>query len=132
MLPELPRQLKRKEADFGIQFRRWWEISKMVGNFELKHTRGKDTFLFSSVESEQLVIGKAAESTDGILLRLVKGTIGSPDYIGQVEQPSYIVIRYPAFFCVIDIKDFLAEKKRSTSKSLTALRAIQIATYNSI
>lgn len=127
-LPDLPRQLKRKEADFGVEFRHWWEANPFKGNFELKHTKGKDSLPFSAVEQEQVIVGNAARGTKGILLRLVKGTIGSPDYIGQIEQPVFIAIRYPHFFCIIPIADFLKEKANSERKSLTSDRAQTLST----
>lgn len=129
-LPELPRVLKRREADFGIEFRRWWEKHPIRGNFELKHTRGSNSLPFSSVEDEQLVVGKAANSRKGILLRLTVGTTGAPDYVGQIEQPVWIVIRYPRAFYVISINTFLLEKSRSKRKSLTSERAAAIATIS--
>lgn len=126
-LPDLPKQHKKKEADFGITFRHWWERRPFNGNFELKHTRGESSLPFSAVESEQIVVANAASGNKGILLRLVKGTIGSSDYIGQVLQQTYIVIRYPKFFCLITFEAFMAEKSRSQRKSLTSERAREIS-----
>lgn len=126
----MPRQIQAREAGFGIEFRRWWEKSRMPGNFELKHTKGAYSLPFRAVEPAQVIVGNGASAGKGVLLRLVKGTIGSPDYIGQIRQPCYIVIRYPDFFCVIALDDFLRERGRSDRKSLTAERAHDISEIN--
>ncbi len=128
MLPDLPRQIRKQEGDFGLEFREWWNRTRLPGNFELKHTRGKGYLPFNAVEDEQLVVGRAAYSTKGILLRVTVGTTGSPDYIGQVGQITWIVVRFPKAFYVISLESFLLEKKNSTRKSLTAARAEAIST----
>lgn len=126
-LPSLPRQIRSQEADFGVEFRRWWEQNPLSGNFELKHTKGAHSLPFAAVESDQLVVGRAALSTKGTLLRVTVGTPGAPDYVGQIAQPTYIVIRYPAAFYLIPLKIFLSEKEWSSRKSLTSKRASEIA-----
>lgn len=127
-LPDLPRQNKASEADFGIRFRRWWERTKMPGNFELKHVRGRAALPFSDVKAQQIAVGNMAASEDGILLRVASGTVGAPDYIGQVSQPVWIVISYPRFFCVISLAAFLEERNRGLSRSLSLERAKEIST----
>lgn len=128
MLPELPRQNKASEADFGVRFRHWWNRVKMPGNFELKHVRSRASLPFSDVKAQQIAIGNMAASEDGVLLRVASGTVGAPDYIGQVKQATWIVISYPRSFCVISLAAFLEERNRGLSKSLSAERAKEIAT----
>ena len=130
MLPELPKQLKRREADFGVEFRHWWEKNRINGDFELKHTRGAQSLPFTAVENEQIAIGKSSQSAKGTLLRLTHGTIGSPDYSAHIGRITWIVIRYPDAFFLISLDTFLLEKSRSKRKSLTKKRAGDIATYS--
>ena len=127
-IPTLPKQIKGQEAAFGIEFRRWWEKNPLQGNFELKHTKGSQSLPFASVEADQVIMGNAAYSRSGTLIRVTVGTPGAPDYIGQTNQITWVVIRYPSFFCLISLESFLLEKKRSTRKSLTGERAQNIAT----
>lgn len=127
-LPNLPKQIRGSEAGFGIEFRRWWEKHPLQGNFELKHTKGANSLPFAAVEPDQVIMGNAAYSRKGTLVRVTVGTPGAPDYIGQKNQITWIVIRYPTAFYVISLEAFLMEKKRSTRKSLTAQRAEAICT----
>lgn len=125
-LPTLPRQNKSKEADFGLQFRKWWNTTKMLGTFELKHTRGKPSIAFSELHDEQIVIGTLAHGK-GTLLRISAGTIGSPDYIGLHDFPVFIVVKYTKHFYIISLSTLLLERDRSKRKSLTEDRARAIS-----
>lgn len=127
-LPSLPKQIKGPEADFGIEFRCWWTAHPLCGNFELKHTRGRNSLPFAAVEAEQVTMGNAAYSRKGTLVRITVGTPGAPDYIGQRNQITWIVIRFPKAFYLVSLEAFLMEKKRSIRKSLTSERAESIAT----
>lgn len=127
MLPKLPKQNKKEEADFGLAFRAWWEIHKLPGEFELKDTRGKPSFLFSELSHEQEVIANLATSKRGVLVRRASGTIGGADYSGLVESPYWVAIRFPKFWCIISYKTLILERDRSKRKSLTAERAQEIA-----
>ncbi len=131
MLPELPKQNKKQEADSSIRFRRWWEKHGMNAPYEMKDTRGKDRFLYSEISDEQIAIGLMANSSKGTLIRVERGTIGAPDYVGFKNSPYWIVIKYPKSFEVIGIQTFVLEMKRNKSKSLTYERAKAIST-NSI
>lgn len=68
--------------------------------WELKQTQ-TDSIPFSAVMDHQI---KALEIVDG-----------------------YIAIKYPSFFCVINVHVFVEEKKKSDRKSLTSSRAKEIA-----
>lgn len=128
MLPDLPKQNKKKEADFGIKFRRWWEKSSHRSEpYELKDTRGKNSINFSELTDDQITIGLTAKSPKGVLIRIERGTIGAPDYVGLINCPHYwIVIKYPNFFCLVDIDVFITESARSKRRSLTSDRAKEI------
>ncbi len=125
-LPELPRQNKSKEADFGVTFRHWIEKNPRHScAFELKQTT-EDSIPFSCVDEKQLVYGMAIKSDKGILIR-VQGMNGEPDYVWCRSMPYCVVIKYPSMFCLIDVETFILEKERSKRKSLTSSRASEIA-----
>jgi len=127
-LPNLPKQNKHKEADFGINFRRWWERNGKNANYELKDSRGKSYISFKEITDEQIAIALGSQTEKGVLIRITNGTIGSPDYIGIKNTVSYIVIKYPKKFVVITIDNLLHEKETYKRKSLTSERACEIAT----
>lgn len=129
-LPDLPTQHKAKEADFGVEFRRWWEKHRIDAIWELKHTRGKDYLPFGALEPEQITFLLSAESRNGVLTRVTVGTTGTSDYIGLIRKPAFVVIRYTKYFYIISIDSFLFERDRSSRKSLTEDRAQAIATYS--
>lgn len=129
-LPDLPRTLNRSEASFGVAFRKWWTENPLPGTFELKHSRGKDSIPFSAIEPDQIAFANAAYSKKGTLARVTVGSPGCADYIGLVNSPAWIVLKYPRAFYIISINTFLLEKLRSKRKSLTAERANAIATIS--
>jgi len=126
-LPDLPKQHKKKEADFGVQFRHWLVKNPQFNScaFELKHTRGKDSFPFSELKVEQIAYANKIQSNDGVLIRN-DGRNGEPDYTFLKNTPTYIVIKYPKEFFIIPIQDFIKEKDSSKRKSLTEDRAREI------
>ena len=130
MLPPLPKLNKKSEADFGLRFRHWWDKHGMNAPYELKDSRGKPSIPFSEITDEQIHFALAAKSRKGILIRVEKGTVGSPDYVGFRNSPAWVVIRFPKAFYVCDIENLLAEKQRSSRKSLLASRAAAIATVS--
>lgn len=130
MLPELPTQHKASEAKFGVAFRKWWNANPLPGTFELKHTHGKDSLPFSSVEAEQTSFALTTNSKKGCLVRVASGTIGASDYIGLVASPAWVVIKYPREFHIISIHAFIFEQARSKRRSLTLDRARAISTIS--
>lgn len=130
-LPDLPKQIKGQEADFGLTFRRWWEKHPLQGEIELKDTKGKDSLPFSALDHAQEVIARMATEGKGVLVRRTVGTTGGADYTGLTKNsPYWIVINYPGGFEVISITAFLWERDNSKRKSLTSLRAREISTYS--
>lgn len=128
MLPELPKQNKKREANFGLKFRTWFEKNPRLScSIELKDSRGKNYINFSEITDEQFKSGLANKSDKGNLMRVSSGNIGTADYIFLRNAFAYVVIRYPQFFCLIDIETLYNEKKNSKRKSLTASRAKDIA-----
>lgn len=119
--------MKKREANFGIVFRHWHRANKekfYSSAFELKQT-STNSIPFSCLEKNQIIWLQAISSDKGAYMR-IQGTNGEPDYIYMRNAPSYVVIKYPCAFYVININNFIAEKKRSKSKSLTEERAEDI------
>src|SRR5574343_171171 len=127
-LPELPKKNNQREAKFGLMFRKWWEKNPRRGTFEIKYAGSNNNLKFSEVKDKQLNFGRVVSSERGVLIRLHPFVEGTPDYGGYRNDPSYIVIKYKDFFCLISVETFLLESKRSKRRSLTASRAKEIAT----
>lgn len=125
-LPELPKMIKKKEAEFGIKLRAWMEKEKRFScAIETKYTPG-NSIRFSCVEPKQLVYGMAMKSDKGVMVR-IQGSNGEPDYMWCRNMPAYIGIKYPDGFVLIDVETFIMERDRSKEKSLSWQRARDIA-----
>jgi hypothetical protein len=126
-LPELPKVRNKKEADFGLQFRKWMkENPQMTGAFELKQTEG--SLPFSSVKDHQLAALLAAKYK-GLLWKIADDSKGVKpfDYFYLREACAYVVIKFPDVVCFIDVDDFILEKAKSIRRSLTSKRAKEMA-----
>jgi hypothetical protein len=126
-LPNLPKQYKHKEADFGIELKHYFEKNfPITCSLEIKVA--KNSLPFKEVKSEQIAYAKSISSDKGAWIR-VQGVCGEPDYIWMRNEIAYIGIRYPKGFCLITIGNFLHEKEKNKRKSLTWERAQEIATF---
>jgi len=127
-MPPLPKQHKQKEADFGVRFRHYVEShpGMPIGSYELKDTHGKDSLPFDTVEPSQLAYGHMIQSEKGAFIR-VQGLRGEPDYIYLKLTQAFVVINYPDYFAIIEMDAFVKEKADSKRKSLTSIRAKEIA-----
>lgn len=120
-LPDLPKQNKKQEADFGLELRKWIHLLGLENcSFELKHTRGKKSFYLKELKNEQIAYASKIESDEGQLIRVI-GSNGEPDYIYLRKRPAYTIIKYPHNFYIIRTIDLLLE--RSNSKSISEDRA---------
>lgn len=128
-LPELPKQHKKREADFGVYLRHWIKKNPQFKTcaIELKHTRGKNRFNFSELKDEQIAYAMCVSSDQGILTR-VRGLSGEADYLYMRNEVAFITIRYPNNVVFITINDYISEKVNSKKKSLSEERACEIAT----
>src|SRR5689334_9672946 len=118
----------KREAKFGQLFRAWIKANpRCSGAFELKQTT-TNSILFDAVKEHQINALQAVK-TNGLLYKAPDDSAGIKpfDFFYLRQSPAYIVIRYPKFFCLIDIDTFLLEKKRSKKKSLISSRADEIA-----
>lgn len=120
---------KSSEADFSITLRHYLRANPLPVScpIEVKDTRGKPALAFSEVKEEQCNNGMASKSHKGNLIRIASGTVGAPDYAYYVNSPSYLAIKYPLGFIIIDIELFILERDSSRRKSLTWDRAQEIA-----
>lgn len=128
ILPELPKQHKKKEADFGVRLKKWFEdnaLTRITSAIEIKQTE-TDSIPFSCVSDKQTAFALRIQSDKGVWIR-VQGTNGEPDYIWLKEELSLITIKFPKSFHLIPINNFLHEKETSKRKSLTEKRASEIA-----
>lgn len=121
--------MKLAESKSSVLFRHWIRVNKMTTrSIEVKDTRGKNYLSFSEVSQDQLDFGMVIKSDKGVLIRTQAVATGTPDYIYLRNEPADIVIKYPKFFAVIDVANFIFEKEKSKRRSLTAGRAKDIAT----
>lgn len=129
MMPPLPKQNKKREADFGVYFRGWAKSNKLItGAYELKHT-STYAIPFNCLEDHQIAYLLSIKSDKGTLIR-VQGLGGEPDYIYLRGSSAWVVIKFKDSFHVIDVEVFIQEKGKSKRRSLTSARAREISTYS--
>jgi len=123
-LPDLPQKNKKKEADFGIRLRHWFEKTKpFPQTIELKQTE-TNRFLLSNIKDNQLAFAHGVRSSTGRFVR-VQGMNGESDYIWLKEFPSFFAIKYPDCVCILSPEIIEQEKKRG--KSITKERAQEVS-----
>jgi len=117
-----------KEKDFQSTFNKWVRARfRKTAAFELKLCRG-NSLPFDAVAPHQ---SRALyEAKNGTLIYKIPdvGYQNPFDSFCLSNVPAYVVIKYPDFFCLIDIDDWMNEVKRSTRKSLISSRAREIST----
>lgn len=123
--------MKKREADFGTLFRHWLKANSehfFSAAFELKQTTG-DSIPFSSVAEHQLDALQATRTPNGLLYKAPDDSRGVKpfDYFYLKNAPSFVVIKYPKHFEIINVETFMLEKGRSKRKSLTSARARAIS-----
>lgn len=127
-MPPLPKQNKKKEADFGVKLHKFYkENPSFTCAIEIKQTE-TDSIPFSEVKEEQLNYALAIRSDKGVLMRIVAVVEGMPDYIYMRNEPSWICIKYAKRgFVFISPDRFILERDSSKRKSLLWSRACEIA-----
>ena len=122
--------MKKHEAKFATLFRHWIKRNPwFCSAFELKHTRGNNYFPFDEVQDHQLAALKASTTKEGFLYKISDDSLGAKpfDMFFLANARAYVVIRFPEFFCFIDVFVFEKEKKTNKRKSVGEHRAIEIA-----
>lgn len=121
--------MRKAESQFQTVFNQWLrDVYKRTGAWELKHTRGKSSFPFSEVKDHQIRALQVAHH-NVLAYKIPDDSMSYKpfDCISLAQEPARIVIRYPKFFCLIDVETFILEKSRSKKKSLSADRAKDIS-----
>jgi len=124
----------KREQQFTTLFQKWVRSVYMKKKnfcafaFEIKHTGSKDYLNFNEVVEHQ-VNSLMAVNSQGLVYKISDSGIGYKCFDGFCMKscPAYVVIKYSTFFVLIDINTFVLEKSRSKRKSLTAIRAKEIA-----
>lgn len=118
----------KREAKFTIRMRHWLRANPLYTcSLEAKETT-TDSIPFSDVPQAQRDWALAIESDKGVLLRVQAVAEGMPDYIYMRCEPAFVTIKYPTFFCLIRIQEFIDEDERSQRRSLVDFRAKEIST----
>lgn len=116
----------KREADFQTTFRHWIRANPYRRNaaFELKQTT-TDSIPFSAVSDHQLIALRVAKGGSGLLYKIPDDSRGFKpfDMVYFRNADALVVIKYPNFFCMIDIDRFIKESEISKRRSLTADRA---------
>lgn len=117
----------KREANFQTTFSHWLKsVHKKTGAFELKQTKTNSIAFDSVVPHQEAALLNSSQNVLAYKIPDV-GYQNPFDCICLADIPAYVVIKYPKFFCLILIEDWVAEKKRSLRRSLTSERAREIA-----
>jgi len=91
--------------------------------FEMKDTRGNKSFNLKEWKEEQRDFAEALRfSKKGVLIR-TEGITGLPDYKYAYQEPTFVVIKYPDGFVLVEAETL----KMCKSKSLTWEKVQDIA-----
>jgi len=120
--------MKKREANFNSLFNKWVKnVYRKTAAFELKQTT-TDSLPFSALQEHQAQALLQAR-WETFVFKIPDAGYQNPfDCFSLSGVPAYIVIKYPDFFCLIDIETFLLESKRSKRRSLTSERAKELST----
>ena len=117
----------KREAKFNSAFRDWLKEHPMPsGAFEIKQTT-TDSLSFDSLKEHQLWALLTVKNNQLIFKIPDVGYQNPFDFFYFNKAEAYIVIKYPEFFCLIDIDDWIKENASSVRRSLTSSRAKEIA-----
>ena len=119
----------KREAKFTMLFRHWLRaFPRESAAFELKQTT-TDSIPFSDVQEHQ-IDALLAVKDDVFTYKISDESRGIKpfDMFTLNKAQAYVVIKYPKFFVLIDIDDFVTEKQNSIRRSLTSSRAKEIST----
>jgi len=120
--------MKKREAKFQTEFNQWLRDNPQTGAFELKQTT-TDSLPFSNVQEHQINALLAVKH--GRLIYKIPDDSRSYkpfDCFCFTKSSSYIVIKYPSCWVMIDIDEFQKENASSARRSLLVSRAREIAT----
>lgn len=118
----------KREANFQTTFNHYLKsVHKKTGAFELKQTKTNSIAFDLVVPHQEQALLNVKNGT--FVYKIPDMGFQNPfDCFCMVNEDAFVVIKYPDFFCMIDINDWVQEKKISDRKSLTSTRAKEIAT----
>lgn len=118
----------KREANFQTTFNHWLKaVHKKTGAFELKQTKGNALPFCAVVPHQVQALLQVKNGT--LVFKIPDSGYQNPfDGFSLTRENAFVVIKYPDFFCLIDILDWCNEVERSDRKSLTSERAKEIAT----
>lgn len=116
----------KREALFTSKFKRWLMKNGVSGAYEIKHTRGKDSFRLNELREHQLDALLAAESLHGFAYKIPDDGIAYKpfDLFFMKRANAYVVICFPEEFVLIGPSVLRSLKfKKKTSLSLKEAKA---------
>lgn len=119
--------MKKREAAFTTKYLPWIRKNLPTCAFEVKHTRGKDTFIMSELREHQRDALLAVVSDTGMSFKIPDTGMSYNPFDGfyMKKVKGYVIISYPTAFVVLNIKDIL----KVTTPSLSYKAACSIATH---
>ena len=129
-LPDLPRQLNKKEASWTTKFLKQWVLEESTlpsGPIEVKQT-SSDSIPFNAVSEQQLADLIACTTKRGHWWKVADmGRKNDFDVVFYRNSPAWLIFKYPKGFVVMSVLTYEMEMKRSARKSLTWQRAREIS-----
>lgn len=122
--------MKKLEAHFTTLYITPWLQKNVWASFpwEVKHSRGKDSITFSSVEDHQIKYLHNARMSNCVG-KISDDSRGQKQFDGYAfhKSEAYLIFVYPEFWCFMDILVYENEERTSTRRSITSDRAKEIA-----
>lgn len=128
MLPELPKVLNKREANWTTTvFRKWLQKKGINAVFEIKYTT-KDSIPFDAVKEHQLWSLLTVRNNTFVYKIPDMGEKAPFDMFSMKQMPAYVVLKYPRGVAIIPIDVWCLESSRSKRRSLTWDRARELST----
>ena len=128
-LPELPKKLNKREANWTTTVFRLWlkEKYKKTGVFEVKVSK-INSLPFDAVAEHQVWSLLTVRNNTFVYKIPDMGEKCPFDVVCYTKQPAYIVVKYPKGVAIIAIQTWCLEASRSKRRSLTWERAQELST----
>lgn len=120
--------MKKREANITTKLKLWYHsVAETSGPIEVKHTRGKNTFLMSELKEHQRDWLLAATTEHGCWWKIPDtGFSASPfDVLFYKNAVALVVIAFPTWVVAIHIQDLII----INSPSIDEETALQIAAF---
>lgn len=119
----------KREAKFNSWFNKWVKnVYKKTAAFELKQTQTNSLPFSALAEHQKQALYAVKHST--FVHKIIDAGFQNPfDSFSLSEVPAFIVVKYPDFWCMIDIDVWIHEEENSERKSITSERAKTIAHF---